>query len=83
MKELTRDPFIFTPGSMPFDSCHASNIALLADGTLTAVWFAGTREGADDVAIWQSFFDGFRWQTPEIVAKDGDAAGSRVLVKFS
>ena len=74
MKELTRDPFIFTPGSMPFDSCHASNIALLADGTLTAVWFAGTREGADDVAIWQSFFDGFRWQTPEIVAKDEEAA---------
>ena len=74
MREITKDPFVFDPKHVPFDSCHASNIALLADGRLTAVWFAGTQEGAGDVAIWQSIFDGFRWQAPEIVAKDDETA---------
>ena len=74
MQEITRDPLIFDPKKVPFDSCHASNIALLADGTLTAVWFAGTREGAGDVSIWQSTFDGFRWETPTVVAKDDETA---------
>lgn len=31
--------------------CHASNIIRAGDGTLLAVWFSGTKEGADDVVI--------------------------------
>lgn len=31
--------------------CHASNLVKLPDGSLAAVWFSGTKEGADDVVI--------------------------------
>ena len=74
IREITKDPFIFENKNVPFESCHASNLALLADGRLAAVWFAGTREGAEDVGIWQAIHDGFRWGRPELVAKDEEAA---------
>lgn len=36
---------------------HAASMAELPDGRLRAVWFAGSREGAKDVAIHTSVFD--------------------------
>ena len=74
IREITTDPYIFEAGKVPFQSCHASNLAQLADGRLAAVWFAGTREGASDVAIWEAIQDGFRWGTPRIAAKDEEVA---------
>lgn len=38
----------------PFQSCHASSIAKLADGSNYCVWFGGSKEGAADVNIWGS-----------------------------
>lgn len=35
-------------------NCHASHCLPLADGSVLAVWFEGTREGADDVCIWSA-----------------------------
>ena len=63
--------FIFS--SAPFDSCHASTIAQADDGSLVAAWFAGSREGADDVAIWTSRknVDSNQWTTP-VVAGNSD-----------
>ena len=37
-----------------FPSCHGSTIAELPDGDLLAAWYAGSREGAKDVAIFTS-----------------------------
>jgi len=37
-----------------FPSCHASTIAELPNGDLRAAWYAGSREGAKDVAIFTS-----------------------------
>ena len=37
-----------------FPSCHASTIAELPNGDLLAAWYAGSREGAKDVAIFAS-----------------------------
>jgi predicted neuraminidase len=36
----------------PFASCHASTLLSLPNGCILAAWFGGTREGAEDVAIW-------------------------------
>lgn len=36
----------------PFAQCHAPTIVRRPDGGWLAAWFAGTREGHDDVAIW-------------------------------
>ncbi len=35
-----------------FPSCHGSTITELPDGELLAAWYAGSREGAQDVAIF-------------------------------
>lgn len=53
----------------PFASCHASTLVEAAPGRLLCAWFAGAREGADDVAIWMSHFDG-NWSPPEKVAAE-------------
>ena len=61
---ITRE-FVFD--AAPFASCHASTIVEASDGTLVAAWFGGTKEGADDVAIWSSFKEkgAERWSEPK------------------
>lgn len=44
-----RSETVLTDGAGP--ECHASNLVKLPDGSLAAVWFSGTKEGADDVII--------------------------------
>jgi predicted neuraminidase len=60
--------FIFKEFS-GFKSCHAATIARMGNGELLTVWFAGTHEGNDDVAIWGSHRSGNRWQQPRKLAK--------------
>jgi len=47
------------PEQRPFVSCHASHLALLPNNEVLAVWFGGSAEGADDVAIWSSIRSSF------------------------
>lgn len=56
----------------PFQSCHASSVAVLQDGSIFAAWFAGSREGADDVRIWGARRAGGSWSGPRIIAQQGD-----------
>jgi len=51
--------FIFEKA--PFPSCHASTLVELEPGKLLSAWFGGTDEGAKDVQIWSSLFDGKKW----------------------
>jgi predicted neuraminidase len=46
---------------------HAATLAQLADGKLIAAWFAGSREGAGDVAIFSSVYDQGAWSAPEVI----------------
>ena len=46
--EVVRSEFVFEKA--PFASSHASTIVETKRGLVTA-WFAGTREGADDVGL--------------------------------
>lgn len=50
-------------------SVHAGSAILLNDGNLRAFWFAGSREGANDVVIQTAVFDtqSGSWGNPEAV----------------
>jgi predicted neuraminidase len=43
---------VATPAAAPWRQCHASTIIEGAEGDLLLAFFAGTREGADDNAIY-------------------------------
>jgi predicted neuraminidase len=47
-----------------FDCCHASTLAVLPNRDLLVAWFGGTKEGADDVAIWTSRREHGIWSAP-------------------
>ena len=61
--------FVFD--AAPFASCHAATIAETPSGALVCAWFAGTREGAQDVEIWAARRekDSDAWSAPEVVGR--------------
>lgn len=64
----------------PWPSAHAASVVALPDGRLLASWFAGSREGAPDVAIVITDFDGEGWSEPRVVVDTpGRADGNSVL----
>jgi len=58
--------------SSPCIQNHAANLAFLADGTLTCVWFGGTMEGMGDISIYMSWLapGADRWSEPEKMSDD-------------
>lgn len=61
----------------PVPSVHAATAIEMGDGTLQAFWFGGAREGAKDVSIWGSIYDGKTWSKPAIVvSRDTIAQGT-------
>lgn len=65
---------IFSPQSLPFQICHASNLCILDDGTVLAAWFAGSKEGEADVGIWCSRKTQTGWSEPVMIAHDKEEA---------
>ena len=51
--------------------CHASSLALLSRGSLYCCFFAGSKEGADDCAIYGVALRDGRWQEPQFIAGGG------------
>ncbi|NLA73652.1 MAG: neuraminidase (sialidase), partial [Clostridiales bacterium] len=49
------------------NSCHASTVLPLEDGSVLAAWFGGTAEGHDDVLIWYSKRKDGLWSAPKSV----------------
>ncbi|WP_029112073.1 exo-alpha-sialidase [Mycobacterium sp. URHB0044] len=49
---------------------HAANLAVLPDGTLGCVWFAGTQEGVPDISVWLSRLEGSTWSAPVQLSDD-------------
>ena len=78
-----RPPFFaaaLLPTAAP--SAHAVTLAELADGRIAAAWFAGTREGAADVAVWFATLDNNGWSTPRAIAtREGTAEATLAYVK--
>lgn len=54
----------------PFQSCHASTLVVLPNGDIVAAWFAGSVEGADDIAIWCSRRGANGWCAPYKIADE-------------
>jgi predicted neuraminidase len=72
--------FIFEKA--PFKECHASTVVEHEPGKLTAAWFAGDREGAKNVQIWASTFDGKAWSEPAVMGSEsGQPCWNPVLFK--
>ena len=51
---------------------HAANLAVLPDGSLGCVWFAGTQEGVPDISVWFSRREpgGSTWSEPVQLSDD-------------
>ncbi len=63
-------------------SAHAATLAGLPDGRVAAAWFAGSREGASDVAIWFATLDAGVWSMPRAIAtREGTAAATLGFVR--
>jgi predicted neuraminidase len=60
--------FIFEKA--PFPSCHASTLVEYDRGKFLAAWFGGKDEGAKDVQIWGSWFDGGLWSPPKVLGTE-------------
>ena len=70
--------FVFAKDAF-FNSCHASTVAQLSDGSLVCAWFAGAKESDPDVDIWQSRWDGTSWSDPRVVVSCAQALWNPVL----
>lgn len=69
---VVKEEFIFAKTS--FSSCHASTLTQTNSGSILCAWFAGTEEGATDVAIWLSTLDSQKtnassWTSPRKIAE--------------
>lgn len=64
--------FIYPPKTVT-DSCHASTVLPLPDGSVVAAWFGGTKEGNDDVKIWVSVREKGKWAEPYSIAVKGES----------
>jgi predicted neuraminidase len=60
---IIKSEFIYQPEDVKFPSCHASTIAEIPSGFITA-WFGGTAERDPDVGIWVSRFTNGKWSKP-------------------
>lgn len=66
----------------PFPSCHASTVVEHEPGELMAAFFGGKAEGAKDVEIWGSVFDGKKWGELVLLATEpGQPTWNPVLFK--
>lgn len=67
-------PELLTGYDVSFPECHASTVLPLENGRVLCVYFAGSREGADDVGIWLSVRENGAWRRPRRIAKVNDTA---------
>ena len=63
--------FIYPPKTVT-NSCHASTVLPLSDGSVVAAWFGGSAEGNNDVKIWVSIRENGKWSQPCSVSVDGE-----------
>lgn len=57
--------------------CHASSITSAGKDRMVSVWYAGSREGAKDVALYRSFLDEKKnsWSSAEVLINRENSSG--------
>lgn len=64
------------------NSAHAVTLAALGKGKIMAAWFAGSREGASDVAIYSSVYQDETWSPPRrLVDRQGVQRDTQRLIR--
>jgi hypothetical protein len=77
--EMIERSFV-APSGVFWPSAHAASCVALPDGSLIASWFAGSREGAPDVAIWAARYHDAKWSAPwAVIDTPGRSDGNSVL----
>lgn len=67
-----------------YPMAHCATLVTQADGALRSAWYAGSREGAADVAIFSAVFQGGRWSEPRVIAQAaGHSVGQPVFLPRS
>ena len=51
------------------NNCHAATLVETTPNNLLAAWFGGTHEGAKDVGIYTSSYNGKTWSSPNCLIK--------------
>jgi predicted neuraminidase len=72
---IVRNEFIFQQA--PFQAAHASTIVETREGNVLAAWFAGSRERALDVGIWQARLQNGKWSEPTLIFQGAGENGLR------
>ena len=63
-------------------AAHSALFDILSDGSLFAVWFAGSHEGKPDVQIFQSRFESGAWQEAQAIVSRAEAsANTKTFIK--
>jgi predicted neuraminidase len=70
--QVSDTPFFaenFVNQARPGMMCHVSSIAAVGADRLICTWYAGSREGAPDVALYQAFYeaDAGTWTEPQVL----------------
>ena len=79
LKQLDQS-LLFSPEQVAFDSCHASTLVMLPGGDKLVAFFAGSREGGSDTAIWLVRQQSGNWCKPgRIINRPGVPCWNPVL----
>ncbi len=76
---MPADSFVFR-GTTQRPSCHCASITELTDGGMLATWYAGSREGAEDVAVMSARFDGEDWGEVRVMLDPPGRPGGNTVV---
>jgi predicted neuraminidase len=76
---MPRGHYVFH-GTTERPSCHCASITERPDGGLFATWYAGSREGAADVAVMCAVHDGERWGESRVLFDPPGQPGGNTVV---
>jgi len=76
---MPRGQYIFH-GTTERPSCHCASITERPQGGCLATWYAGSREGAADVAVMCAVHDGERWGEPRVLFDPPGRPGGNTVV---
>lgn len=76
---MTRGQYIFH-GTTDRPSCHCASITERPGGGYLSTWYAGSREGAADVAVMCAVHDGERWGEPRVLFDPPGRPGGNTVV---